>query len=67
MWNFISNFLKDPKSAVPLAERMFKHEGFDGDTNVIRRIIYNMPALKKDATKLVKNQLHRLPCNVTAK
>ena len=41
------SFLIDPKTAIPLAKRMSKHEGFDGDINVIRRIIYDMPPLKK--------------------
>lgn len=43
----VENFFKDPKSVIILAEKMSKHEGFDGDINIIRRIIYGFPPVKK--------------------
>ena len=50
IWNgreTTEDFIRNPKTAIPLAKRMSKHEGFDGDINIIRRIIYDMPLLKK--------------------
>lgn len=33
-------FLKDPKTAIPLAKVMSKNPNFDGDINILQRIIH---------------------------
>ena len=43
IWNgkpSTSNFLSDPKTAIPLAETMSQHPGFDGDINSLKRMIF---------------------------
>ena len=43
IWNgkqATTDFLADPKSAIPLAEIMSHNPGFDGPINSLRRIVY---------------------------
>lgn len=36
----VDKFLQDPSSVIPLAKNMRKHYGFDGDINILQKIIY---------------------------
>ena len=43
IWNgqaVVDSFLADPKFAIPLAKRMSKNPGFSGDTNILRKLVY---------------------------
>ncbi len=37
----VDKFLQDSATALPLAKRMLKHPGFNGDINYLARILYN--------------------------
>lgn len=38
----VMNFLLDPKSALPLAKKMLKDPGFNGDVNILKRLVINL-------------------------
>ncbi len=35
-------FLDDPKSAIPLAQKMSKTRGFDGDVNTLKKLVLRL-------------------------